>query len=90
MNAETPEKIEPALLTVEQTCQFLNIGKTLLYSRLSSESFGVLPIRAGRKVLFSKAELEAYVHASTLTGHLIPRQQWQTMKSDFLKVNRQC
>jgi hypothetical protein len=31
--------IEPQLLTVEQTCQFLNISRALLYSRLSCECF---------------------------------------------------
>lgn len=86
MTAEiTIKKIEPALLTVEQTCRFLNIGKTLLYSRLSSEVFGVLPLRAGRKVLFSQVELEVYIHASTLAGHLIPRQQWQEMRKELMK-----
>ena len=67
--------IEPALLTIEQTCQFLNIGKTLLYRRLSSECFGVMPIRIGRKVLFSRKELQAYVDAG-----MPPRPKWQAMK----------
>jgi len=78
-------KIKPAFLTVQQTCQFLNIGKTLLYSRLSSEMFGVIPIRCGRKVLFPKSELQAYVHASTLAGDYIPRQKWQIIRNDYLK-----
>jgi len=73
----TTEKIEPALLTVEQTCQFLNISRALLYSRLSSEMFGVLPLRIGRRVLFSKWELEAYIKAD-----MPPRGKWQAIKGD--------
>lgn len=78
MTDESP-KIEPALLTVEQTCQFLNVSRALLYSRLSGQVFGVLPIRIGRKVLFSKAELEAYVKAG-----MPSRQKWQAMRGTKL------
>jgi predicted DNA-binding transcriptional regulator AlpA len=74
--------IEPQLLTVEQTCQFLNISRALLYSRLSCECFGIIPIRIGRKVLFSRKELQAYIDAG-----MPPRSKWQAMKQakTFLK-----
>jgi excisionase family DNA binding protein len=71
--------IEPALLTVQQTCQFLNISRALLYSRLSSEVFGIIPIRIGRKVLFSRKELQAYIDAG-----MPPRTKWQAMKKQYL------
>ena len=71
--------IEPALLTVQQTCQFLNISRALLYSRLSSEVFGIIPIRIGRKVLFSRKELQAYIDAGMPT-----RTKWQAMKKQYL------
>ena len=69
--------IEPALLTVEQTCHFLNIGKTLFYSLQSSEQFGPLPIRLGRKVLYCKGELENYIVAG-----MPPRRVWQSIKKE--------
>jgi len=31
MTAETPEKIEPALLTIPQVCQYLNIKRATFY-----------------------------------------------------------
>lgn len=68
-------EIESELLTVKQTCQLLNISRTLLYSRSSSEVFGIVPIRIGRKVLFSRKELLAHIDAG-----MPPRTKWQTMK----------
>lgn len=67
--------IEPELLTVEQTCQFLNTSRALLYSCLSSEAFGIIPIRIGRKVLFPRKELQDYIDAG-----MPPRTKWQAMK----------
>jgi predicted DNA-binding transcriptional regulator AlpA len=70
-------EITPALLTVEQTCQFLNVGKTLFYSLQSSEKFGPLPIRLGRKVLYRRDELEAYISAD-----MPPRRIWQQLRKE--------
>ena len=72
--------IEPQLLTVKQTCQFLNISRALLYNRLSCECFGIIPIRIGRKVLFSRKELQAYIDAG-----MPPRTKWQAMKKAKLR-----
>ena len=72
--------IEPQLLTVEQTCQFLNISRALLYRRLCCECFGIIPIRVGRKVLFSRKELQAYIDAG-----MPPRTKWQAMKQRYLE-----
>lgn len=86
MTAEAPEKIQPALLTIPQVCAYLNIRRATFY-KLNSGSFGPLPVKllGCRKVLYSRTELEAYVKESTARGRLIPRQQWQTMKKDFMK-----
>jgi len=53
----------------------LNISRALLYNRLSCECFGVIPIRIGRKVLFSRRELLAYIDAG-----MPSRTKWQAMK----------
>lgn len=77
MTAETPERIEPALLTILQVCAYLNIARPTFYKINATGAFGLLPIKLGtcRKVLYSRAELDAYVRAGC--PH---RKQWQSMK----------
>ena len=69
-----PLKIEPALLTILQVCEYLNIKRATFYKINATGAFGLLPIKLGtcRKVLYSKAELDAYVRAGC--PH---RKQWQ-------------
>ncbi len=85
MNTETPATIQPALLTIPQVCAYLNIARPTFY-KLNTGTFGPLPVRllGCRKVLYSRAELDAYVRESTVQGRLIPRQQWQAMKGTKL------
>jgi predicted DNA-binding transcriptional regulator AlpA len=87
-NNQSPEplRIEPALLTIPQVCAYLNIARPTLY-KLNTGAFGLLPVKllGCRKVLYSRTELEAYVRESTAQGKLIPRQQWQSMRKDFMK-----
>ena len=79
--------IEPALLTIEQTYQYLNLARATFYKLNASGAFGLLPVKplGCRKVLYSRIELEAYVKASTAEGKFIPRKQWQNMKHQYLK-----
>jgi predicted DNA-binding transcriptional regulator AlpA len=86
MSDTVPERIEPALLTIPQVCEFLNLSRAGFY-KLSASAFGPLPVKmfGCRKVLYSRLELEAYVRESTTQGRFIPRQQWQSMKKDFVK-----
>ena len=77
MTAETSEKIQPALLTIPQVCTYLNIARPTFYKINATGAFGLLPIKLGtcRKVLYSRAELDAYVRAGC--PH---RKLWQSMK----------
>lgn len=77
-----PLRIEPALLTIPQVCQYLNIKRATFYKINSTGAFGLLPIKLGtcRKVLYSRAELEAFINAGC--PH---RKQWQIQKKEFLK-----
>ncbi len=77
MTAETPVKIEPALLTIPQVCEYLNIARATFYKINATGAFGLLPVRLGtcRKVLYSRAELDAYVRAGC--PH---RKQWQIQR----------
>ena len=89
MNTQSPEplRIEPALLTIPQVCQYLNICRAELYRIKQSGALGVLPVRLStcRKALYSRSELDAYIKASTIAGKFINRQQWQIQKKEFMK-----
>lgn len=80
MTAETPVKIEPALLTIPQVCEYLNIARPTFYKINATGAFGLLPVKLGtcRKVLYSRLELDAYVRAGC-PG----RKQWQIMKKEI-------
>jgi len=77
MTAETPDKIEPALLTIPQVCEYLNIARATFYKINATGEFGLLPVKLGtcRKVLYSRAELDSYVKADCPN-----RRQWQAIK----------
>ena len=79
---QSPEtlKLEPALLTIPQVCEYLNIKRATFYKINATGAFGLLPIRLGtcRKVLYSKAELDAYVRANC--PH---RKIWQSQRKEI-------
>ncbi|MHC4330341.1 MAG: helix-turn-helix transcriptional regulator [Planctomycetota bacterium] len=79
MTAETPGRIQPALLTIPQVCAYLNIARPTFYKINATGAFGLLPIKLGtcRKVLYSRAELDAYVRAGC--PH---RKVWQIQRKD--------
>lgn len=80
MTAKTPEKIVPALLTIPQVCQLLNISRAEFYRLNQSGKFAPLSVGLCRKVLIRKDEIEHWVRAGC--PH---RRQWQTTKKDFMK-----
>lgn len=55
--------MESLLLSAENSAELLGIGRTLFYSMHSSGRLGPLPIRLGRRVLWERRELEAWVEA---------------------------
>ena len=87
---QSPEslKIEPALLTIPQICEYLNIKRATFYKIKENGVFGLLPVRLGtcRKVLYSKIELDAYLKASTAIGKFINRQVWHPDNIRFRRV----
>lgn len=78
--SETNERIEPALLTIEQTCQLLNISRAEFYRLDQSGKFAPLSTNLCRKRLYIKAEIESWIQAG-----LPHRKIWQTIKMDFMK-----
>jgi len=79
MATEQPDRIQPALLTIPQVCEYLNIARPTFYKLSATGGFGLLPVKLGmcRKVLYSRTELDAYVRAGC--PH---RKVWQ-MKESF-------
>ena len=79
--ADESPKIEPALLTIPQVCSYLNIGRATFYKINATGAFGLLPVKLPtcKKVLYSRAELEAFLRAGC--PH---RKLWQTMRRTAL------
>lgn len=76
--SKTNEGIEPALLTIEQTCQVLNISRAEFYRLNSTGKFAPLSVGLCRKVLYRRDEIESWIRAG-----LPHRKIWQTMKKEF-------
>jgi predicted DNA-binding transcriptional regulator AlpA len=74
MTAETV-KIEPALLTIPDVCKLTNISRTAFYRLNASGKFAPLPVNLCRKVLYQRAEIEAWLAAKC--PH---RRQWLAMQ----------
>ncbi|MBL7145827.1 MAG: helix-turn-helix domain-containing protein [Phycisphaerae bacterium] len=80
MTTDTPQQIQPALLTISQVCAYLNIARPTFYKIKATGAFGLLPVKLGtcRKVLYSRFELDAYLRAGC--PH---RKQWQIQKKEI-------
>ncbi len=77
MTAETPATIQPALLTIEQTCQLLNISRAEFYRLDQTGKFAPLSTGLCRKRLYVRAEIENWIRAG------VPhRKIWQTIKEN--------
>lgn len=72
-------RIEPALLTIPQVCQLLNISRAEFYRLNQSGKFAPLQVGLCRKVLYLKTEIESWIQAGC--PH---RKIWQTIKGSKL------
>jgi predicted DNA-binding transcriptional regulator AlpA len=79
MTIESPETMSPALLTIPQLCQFLNISRAEFYRLDASGKFAPLSIGLCRKRLYVRAEIERWIQAG-----LPHRKVWQAMKGSKL------
>ena len=77
MTDTIPEKIQPALLTIPQVCQLLNISRAEFYRLDQSGKFAPLSIGLCRKRLYIRAEIESWIRAGC--PH---RKLWQTIKEN--------
>jgi excisionase family DNA binding protein len=75
-----PLRIEPALLTILQVCQLLNISRAEFYRLDQNGKFALLSTGLCRKRLYVRAEIEAWIRAG-----LPHRKLWQPMKKEFMK-----
>jgi excisionase family DNA binding protein len=78
MTNETPEKIAPALLTIEQVCQLLNISRAGFYRLDHNGKFGPLSTGLCRKRLYIRVEIENWIRAG-----LPHRKIWQERKKEM-------
>jgi predicted DNA-binding transcriptional regulator AlpA len=67
--------IQPKLLAIPDILKMLNIGHSTFYSLCSSGKFAPLPVNLCRKVLYQRAEIEAWLAAKC--PH---RRQWLVMQ----------
>lgn len=74
MTAE-PLRIEPELLSIEQTCQLINVQRATFYTLRASGKFAPLPVQLCRKVLYQKQEVLDWISAKC--PH---RKIWQAQK----------
>jgi len=79
-NKQTPAslQIEPALWTIFEVCQYLNIARPTFYNLRASGKFAPLPVGLCRKVLYLRFEVEAWLKAGC--PH---RKQWQLLKKEI-------
>jgi len=69
-------KIEPALLTIVQVCQLLNISRPEYYRLNSTGKIAPLPVPLCGKVLYNRTEIERWIEAGC-----VHRKVWQDMKN---------
>jgi predicted DNA-binding transcriptional regulator AlpA len=69
------EKIQPALLSIVQVCQILNISRPEYYRLNSTGKFAPLPVPLCSKILYNRIEIERWIQAGC--PH---RKIWQDMK----------
>lgn len=67
--------MESLLLSAECSAQLLGIGRTLFYSMNSSGRLGPMPVKLGRRALWSRKELEEWIEAGCPA-----RNKWQESK----------
>jgi excisionase family DNA binding protein len=79
MTVETPEKIQPELLTISQVCELLNISRAEFYRLDSTGKFAPLSVGLCRKRLYLRTEIENWIEAG-----LPHRKLWQTIKGSRL------
>jgi excisionase family DNA binding protein len=72
--------IQPALLTIAQVCELLNISRAEFYRLDASGKFAPLGVGLCRKRLYPRHELDNWVRAGC--PH---RRIWSTMKKEFQK-----
>lgn len=54
---------EPLLVSADELCQMLSVGKSLFYEMKQSGRFGPVAIHFGRRVVWRRSEVESWVEA---------------------------
>ena len=75
------QKIKLLLLSAKNAAELLDVSKGHYYALHNSGRLGPLPIRLGRRTLWSRIELEAWV-----TNGCPARRQWQELNKIKPKI----
>ena len=75
------QKIELLLLSAKEAAKLLGVCRNHFYALHNSGRLGPLPIRLGRRTLWSRKELEAWI-----ADECPARRQWQELKKINLKI----
>jgi excisionase family DNA binding protein len=73
--------MDSLLLSAEDAARLLGIGRSHFYALRSSGRLGPLPVKLGRRALWDRKELEAWVAAGCPT-----RQRWQSTKNSNSQI----
>lgn len=68
--------MDPLLIDTKQAAMLLHISRAHFYNMLNAGKIGPRPTRLGRKVLFVRAEMEAWTESGC-----VDRAQWDTLQS---------
>ena len=77
-NNQSPERIQPALLTIPQVCQLLNISRAEFYRLDQTGKFAPLSTGLCRKRLYVRTEIENWIAAG-----LPHRKIWQSQRKEL-------
>jgi predicted DNA-binding transcriptional regulator AlpA len=77
MQSSETLQIEPALLTIDQTCQLINVKRAHFYNLRASGKFAPLPVNLSRKVLYVRTEIESWIRAG-----LPHRKIWHNQRKE--------
>ena len=69
------DKTDSLMLSAESSADLIGVGRTLFRSMHSSGRLGPLPVKFGRRILWSRKELENWVTAGCPN-----RSKWIKMK----------
>jgi excisionase family DNA binding protein len=80
MQRESQEQSTNRLVTLKELEQLLQVSEATLHRLRSKGQIGPLPVRVGRLVRFSRAEVLAWLGSRQADGRLPDAKTWQALR----------